>query len=183
MENSRRSANWRRVLPLWGGGLLCLVCAAAAQAKVTADPATGSVAVQTTRGEARFEAGTLVYLHNRLRGQTLIDATLDPEQPAGCRTALYVSDAPKAEPYWIYPAAGGDLRPAVTVKEADGDGVAVTFTGLVADPPGKARRHFPQAELTLTVRVEAQSGDLLVHVQHGGRDDHRHPALYRAIRL
>ena len=83
---------------------------------------------------------------------------------AGCRTALYVSDATKAEPYWISPAAGGDLRPAVTVKEADGDGVAVTFTGLVADPPGKARRHFPQAELTLTVRVEAQSGDLLVHV-------------------
>ncbi len=134
-----------------------------AQAKVQADPATGRIVVETKRYTARFDGGTLVYLHNRLKNRTMIDVALTPNLPIGPRTALYVADQPKTEPYWIFPATEGDGRAAVTVGEQGRDGVAVTFTGLVAKR-GQEIRTFPKAELTVTVKTAGTRGDLQVAV-------------------
>ncbi len=142
----------------------------AAQAKMTADPATGGIAVDTSRYSAHFDGGTLVYLHNKLRQQVMVDVTLDPEIPVGQRTALYVADAPKTEPYWIFPATDGERRSAVTVAERGRDSVAVTFNGL-ATALGTGMRFFPEAELTVTVSVAPERGDLLVKTT-GASPDH-----------
>jgi len=151
--------------PLIAGVAVLLGCAAAkARTQVTADPATGNIAVTTARYDARFAGGTLVYLHNKLRQRTLIDAALDPGLPAAPRTALYVADQPKTEPYWIHAATEGEARAAVTVAEQSRDRVTVTFKGLVAALQGKEQRRFPEAELTLTVSVEPKTGHLLAKV-------------------
>ncbi len=163
MKTNHWNGNRRRMIGMAGCVLLCLgLAGTAAQAKVAADPATGAITVETRRYDARFEGGTLVYLHNKLRKLTMIDVALDPELPVGQRTALYVADQPKTEPYWIYPTTEGEGRAAVTVAEQGRDSVAATFKGLVAAPQGKAQRQFPGAELTVTVSVEPKTGHLLV---------------------
>ncbi len=140
---------YKRLAPLIAGVAVLLGCTAAeARTQVTADPATGNIAVTTRRYRARFEGGTLVYLHNRLMDRTLVDAAADPDLPTAFRTALYVSDEPRAEPYWIAPATGGERRSTVRVAQATPRGIAVTFTGLAHN-----QRFFPDATLTLAVEI------------------------------
>ncbi len=148
---------------------LCVLASLATAARpvagrdpITVEPGTGTIAVETTRYRARFDGGTLVYLHNRLTDRTMIDVGLDPQLPVTLRTALYVTDSLEGDPYWIYPASAGDGRATVTVKDRGRDGFAVTYTGLLADAAGTEQRRFPEAELTVTVAVDRKSGDLLV---------------------
>jgi hypothetical protein len=145
----------------WAVALFLLALPGARAATVAADKTTGQITVETARYQARFDGGMLVYLHNKLAKRTLIDVAAHPQLPVLQRTALYVADAPKTEPYWIYPATEGAQRAAVAVKERGKDGVAVTFTGLITQR-GKEVVTFPEAELTVTVAVDEQRGDLLV---------------------
>lgn len=164
MKMRLRIGTWNALAAgLVGMVLLMETAAAEARTKVTADPATGAVTVETGRYAARFEGGTLVYLHNKLRNLTMVDAAMDPSLPIGQRTALYVADKPKTEPYWIYPATEGEGRAAVKIAQQGREDVTVSFRGLAAQAHGREKpRLFPEAELTVTVSVEPESGDLMV---------------------
>jgi hypothetical protein len=151
-----------RLIAGWCACALCwLVMAGARGATVVADAITGRITVESARYSARFDGGLLVYLHNKLKNRALIDVTLDPAIPIGYRTGLYVTDKLDGDPYWLYPATEGEHRAAVTVKALGGDGAVVTFKGLVAGQ-GAQVRPVPEAELTVTVAVAPQRGDLLV---------------------
>jgi hypothetical protein len=156
----RRAARTAYLIVLFLGLMGCSM--AKERTLVVADAETGVITAETARYMARFEGGTLVYLHNKLRNQVMVDAGLNAERSGGLQTALYVADQPKTEPYWICPATEGEGRSTVTVAEPGGDGVSVTFKGLVALPKGKDQRRFPEAELTVHVSVEAKTGHLLV---------------------
>jgi hypothetical protein len=128
---------------------------------VIADKDTGSISVETNRYKARFEMGLLVYLQNKLKNRVMIDNSLDANIPTGFRTALYVADKPKTEPYWIYPVSDGDKKSVVTIKESDRNSVTVSFKGLAAQQ-GTTRQFYDDAELIVTVAVDTKSGDILV---------------------
>jgi len=128
---------------------------------VIADKDTGSINVETNRCKARFEMGLLVYLQNKLKNRVMIDNSLDPNIPTGFRTALYVADKPKTEPYWIYTVSDGDKKSVVTIKESDRSSVTVSFKGLAAQQ-GTTRQFYDDAELIVTVAVDTKSGDILV---------------------
>jgi len=146
----------------WLAGLFCAVlCGHASAAEITADAESGNIVVETSRYTARFEGGTLVYLFNKLKNQAMIDAGLTPDIPITQRTALYVADKSGVEPYWIAPVLEGEDASTVAVRDLPDGGVAVTFRGL-ATLPGLARRTFPDAELTIEVRVGDEREDLLV---------------------
>jgi|GEM_PF-2152377 len=160
-----------------GTTLLTSAHTRASEVKVRADAATGQITVETDRYAARFDAGTLTYLHNKLRNRTMIDAAASPQLPQSLRTSLYVLQPDfynrvaqakdeaalrTLQPFWIYPA---NESSAARVSHAGANAITVTFKGLTS-----GSQAFPRSELTITVTVAEKSQDLLVSVS-GKSDD------------
>ncbi|CAN5455296.1 hypothetical protein BH09VER1_BH09VER1_36460 [soil metagenome] len=123
----------------------------AASPKITVDPKTGQVLVETDRYNARLEGGTLTWLYSKLSKRSLIGDE-KPAEKMGNLAGLLVEDHPKEEPIWLTPLLKGDELSKVEVN-----GTSVTFQGLGVG--GKLR---PNTALTVDVGVDPKSGDLLV---------------------
>lgn len=133
---------------------------------VTADPATGQVRVETPRYTARLDAGVLTYLYSKAGQRALIGNDQPPAAP-GNRTGLFVQNHPTEAPVWLLPVTQGEGRSAITVTAGPGDSAQVTFTGLA--PAGQPPRS--GSALTLTVAVDAASGDLLLTANGKATDE------------